>query len=77
MSYPFYQQVVEKFMNDNDINKVADMMIQYVVAKARENNHVLNYEEIVKVMNAFWYRKNIRDTIIQGIYAACHSGNNN
>jgi transcriptional regulator of aromatic amino acid metabolism len=64
-------------MSADDIKNIINMMVQYIAGKAKERNHALSYDEIVKVLNAFWWKSNIRDAIITGIYEACHSGNNN
>jgi transcriptional regulator with PAS, ATPase and Fis domain len=78
MSYSNFQSFnVEKYMGAEDIKNIIDLMIKYITSKAQENNHALSYDEIVKVLNAFWWKSNIRDAVIQGVYVACHSGNNN
>jgi hypothetical protein len=77
MSYQnFAAFQVEKYMSTDDITNIVGLITDYIVNKAKENNHALSYDEIVKVLNAFWWKSNIRDAVIQGIYNACHSGNN-
>jgi transcriptional regulator of aromatic amino acid metabolism len=75
MSYPIFN--ASKYMSAEDVKNVAKLIVDYIVNKAKEQNHALNYDEIMKVLNTFWWDKNVRDLIIQGIYSACHSGNNN
>jgi secreted Zn-dependent insulinase-like peptidase len=77
MSYSNFQSFqVEKYMGQEDINNVVALMVNYIVGKANENKHALSYDEIVKILNAFWWKSNIRDSVIQAIYTACHSGTN-
>jgi hypothetical protein len=77
MSYQNFQSFqVEKYMSQEDINNIVGLMTNYIVNKAKENNHALSYDEIVKVLNTFWWKSNIRDAVIQAIYNACHSGSN-
>jgi hypothetical protein len=77
MSYQGFQSFqVEKYMSQDDISNIVVLMVDYVTKKAKENNHALSYDEIVKILNAFWWKQNIRDAVIQGIYTACHSGKN-
>jgi hypothetical protein len=75
-SYNFQTFDTKKYMGDEDIKAIIDLMVKYIVEKAIAQKHSLTYDEIVKILNAFWWKKEVKDTIIQNVWSACHPNSN-
>jgi hypothetical protein len=65
----------KKYMGDEDVKALVNLIGKYIIDKAAAENHALTYDEIVKILNVFWWRRDVRDNIIQVIWKACHPDN--
>jgi hypothetical protein len=63
---------VKKYMSDTDVTVVGDLITNFVVQRATNEKHRLSFDEIVKILNALFYNKDLRDYITKNIYTSCH-----
>jgi hypothetical protein len=54
---------VKVFFTDCDVKNIADLISNYIIKDAVENEVTLTYTDINKILDRIWWRKDIREYI--------------
>jgi ABC-type sugar transport system permease subunit len=56
------------YLNEADLSNLTDVIANFIINKAHGENKKFSYDEIIKVLNSFWWKREIKDVIIQKIW---------
>jgi hypothetical protein len=66
--YNFQSFDALNYLTEEDHNSIIDLIANYITTKARGENRKFSFDEIIKVLNTIWWKKEIKDAIVQKIW---------
>jgi hypothetical protein len=68
---PFQSFDVSVYTNEDNLRVLEKNIAEFFSNIAKKNDHQLSYDETVKILNSFWWNKQIRDSITSLIWSEC------